>query len=381
MYSDEDEEPYAIRVINRKLKILEDQKFELLRARNKFSTINSRLPVELLVNIFCYIVPTISDCTCISHICESRHPICRGWVPVIAHVCNHWRTVALSTPSLWINCIPANQDAIKTYLDRSAGVPMVLDISFWRLPWESTKLLLARLPSAQGLRLYLVTSYRSCENTQVIRKARKDFIGSLKTLPRSLRHLTVHGIWSEKYESEVHIIPCLTDKVDKSQLPDLRHLYLTQTLINWNCSLFQNLHTLALSELSTRSCLHVSQLLRILKACLELEKLEISKVFWRCDVAFDTPFEEPISLSRLRLALFDIDSAHITIAILTKIAFSEEANVWIDIQGDVDKIILQSLLELALQRSEKPLGRLGIACHNKYVGVFGSILGSTGNLS
>jgi hypothetical protein len=83
----------------------ENTEIQLRRARNKLLTINSLLPIEVLVDISRYLVPTRTDGTRMLHICRHKpkpYPACRQWAPAISHVCNHWRNVALSAPSLWI---------------------------------------------------------------------------------------------------------------------------------------------------------------------------------------------------------------------------------------------------------------------------------------
>jgi hypothetical protein len=389
-------------VIDEKLKGLEAQKLELHRARNKLLAINSRVPVELLADIFCYTIPLKSDGTRLLHVCENDQQNCKRRTHAVTQVCSHWRAVALSTPWLWIQCLPYDPAGVKTYLDRSAGLPMVLDISFNRRSWESVRLLLAQLPRAKGLRISLRKepvlpangipglSFSFRRSTDI--EAKEEFERTLEMLPQSLEFLTICGTWSQRNERPIPYVAAGVDE-DLDRFPNLRHLYVSNALIDPNCCLFRNLRTLVLNGCSS-GLLRISgdQLVGILQACPEIGKLQVIDVYWTQDLSVRPIPEHTVHLPRLRSAYLSVDGSDVDVAlkILHGFRFSEEAKLCIAVddtfeefrEPEFDEVTIQMLLEVAsltFRQLEKLPWQLGVACNENHAAFFGSVYGSSGD--
>ncbi len=90
-----------------------------------------KLPVELVARIFSALCTEISDDDL-----GLPYPACLA----ITHVCRHWRTVALSYPTLWASITPGlSLRWIKVCMERSQPVLMDFDICIGPVSWPFTR--------------------------------------------------------------------------------------------------------------------------------------------------------------------------------------------------------------------------------------------------
>ncbi|KAJ7264780.1 hypothetical protein C8J57DRAFT_1331815 [Mycena rebaudengoi] len=109
-------------------------------------------PTETLCEIFLWSVPTLTECLSTkgpSNLGGSFYVRRSPWV--LAHICSHWRAVALSLPDLWTLLVFTNQaiapyDMLETQLLRSGARPLYISIK--RRPTLSTYRLLEILMTA-----------------------------------------------------------------------------------------------------------------------------------------------------------------------------------------------------------------------------------------
>ena len=91
----------------------------LRQRRNERAPI-SRLPVEILIQVFSY------------YCASDRHPHVRFRAPppwlAVTHVCQRWRDAALSSPFLWVEIISTNYRWAEEMLQRSRDVPIHVTI-------------------------------------------------------------------------------------------------------------------------------------------------------------------------------------------------------------------------------------------------------------
>jgi hypothetical protein len=81
--------------------------YRMIGSRHNSLTRSCRLPPEILGQIFVHYQESSSSFSFPSRKGrENYSPLCKTvlwWVPAVAHVCRHWRTVALRYPRLWSN--------------------------------------------------------------------------------------------------------------------------------------------------------------------------------------------------------------------------------------------------------------------------------------
>jgi hypothetical protein len=119
-----------------------------LRQRKNERALISRLPVEILIQVFS------------NHCASDRHPHIRLRTPppwlAVTHVCQRWRGAALSCPFLWVNIISTNYRWAEEMLERSRDVPIHITIDdggSTQMPCElrTARLLFSEIHRAQSL--------------------------------------------------------------------------------------------------------------------------------------------------------------------------------------------------------------------------------------
>ena len=108
--------------------------YRMIGSRRNSLTRSCRLPPEILSQIFIHYQLSSSSFSFPSQNGrEAYSTLCRTvlwWVPAVAHVCRHWRTVALGCPSLWSNiALHLGRTCAQRMLTLSKAVPITIAMS------------------------------------------------------------------------------------------------------------------------------------------------------------------------------------------------------------------------------------------------------------
>ncbi|KAH9170440.1 hypothetical protein EDB89DRAFT_1306448 [Lactarius sanguifluus] len=97
----------ALRLVNREMSTIFAGPFRMIGSRRNALTRSCRIPPEILSQIFLHYQLSSSSFSFPSQNGREAYPaLCSTvlwWVPAVAHVCGHWRIVALGHPRLWSN--------------------------------------------------------------------------------------------------------------------------------------------------------------------------------------------------------------------------------------------------------------------------------------
>ena len=130
-----------------------------LRQRKNERALISRLPVEILIQIFSYY--PASDC----------HPHIRFRTPppwlAVTHVCQRWRNAALSCPFLWVDIISTSLRWADVMLERSRDVPIHITVDEGGSEHKpcgvrTARLLFSQIHRAQSLVITCVQAILAC---------------------------------------------------------------------------------------------------------------------------------------------------------------------------------------------------------------------------
>ncbi|KAH9039109.1 hypothetical protein EDB85DRAFT_1887581 [Lactarius pseudohatsudake] len=118
-------------------------------SRRNALTLTCRIPTEILVEIFLHYQRSYHELDIPKGDKEKHsalHGTSLGWVPAVAHVCRHWRTVAHEHPRLWSNVVlHMGRTWAQRTLALSKAAPIVVSLSN-HIPCEVTT-----IPNAASL--------------------------------------------------------------------------------------------------------------------------------------------------------------------------------------------------------------------------------------
>ncbi|TFY67014.1 hypothetical protein EVG20_g4092 [Dentipellis fragilis] len=337
--------------VDRDIQELEGKLRALRLCRNLVVPI-SFIPPEIIVRFF-------------SHLRAVDIPSKRGrslgWIRV-THVCHHWRTIALETPTLWADVVVnLRRGAIEDMLRRAGGAPLVVrDFN----PTESARQDVEALASHMShIRVLDVTGDRHDLLVPLL-----DQISASATQLEVLRLRTVIS---------THLV--LAGGLHPSTRPILRHLFLENTLLDWNS--LRQLSSLVSLELidsyfirrpsEPTYRLTMSKLISILAAMPRLESLTLRCCLPPSAADADDP-------TRTRAILHHLSKLDITLglancaAILKRVDISPGAAILLhDLDSSNDPHRLRNLLDV-LKAHALPSG-----C-NHYLGIEVLPLGTVG---
>ncbi|KAI0700838.1 hypothetical protein C8T65DRAFT_741948 [Cerioporus squamosus] len=217
-----------------------------------------------------------------------------AWLTV-TWVCRCWRTVALSYPALWRTIYDgtfgSNKSWIPIFLERAAGVPLVVAIEFSKDPQYTVQ---ALIPYAHTLRIFRLHTRR-----------RSILLSSFTLIKTTFPYLETLELVCHPHEDDHDrdILPPASYDLTRQHAPLLTNLNVGGLNFPWNSTIYSSLRSLCLSCPSERIPIH--RLLLILQACPSLEDLSIMVALPLFgEAALHTPIGGPVSLPSLRSLLF-----------------------------------------------------------------------------
>ena len=261
-----------------------------LRQKKNERALISRLPVEILIQVFSY------------YSASDRRPHVRFRTPppwlAVTHVCQRWRQAALSSPSLWTDIITTNYRwTEEMLLERSRDVPVhitVDDAGSVHTPCDvrAARLLFSTIHRAQSLVMTCADKLLAC----------MPILFEAEAAPL-LEELTI---------TNFHPTSAL-DLVDRplfsGKTPCLQFLSLHHCRVLWSSPVFQcDLVYLSLSHIPHDQRPHLEQLLDVLKSLTRLECLQLDEALPN-HISSPTDFTSLLSVERLvlyRLRFFSL---------------------------------------------------------------------------
>ena len=232
-----------------------------LRQRKNARALISRLPVEILIQVFSY------------YAASDRHPHVRFRTPppwlAVTQVCQRWRRAALSCPFLWVDIISTNYRWTEEMLERSRDLPIHITVDDGgpsvHVPCEvrTARLLFSKIHRAQSLVI-------TCADTDRI-LACLPILFEAEAAP-VLQELTI----TDFHPSSA--VDLVERPLFSGQTPRLQFLSLYHCRVLWSSPLFQcDLVYLFISHIPHEHRPHLQQLLDVLKSLTRLECLQLDE--------------------------------------------------------------------------------------------------------
>ena len=230
---------------------------QLRRKKNKRALI-SRLPVEILIQVFSY------------YSASDRHPHVRFRTPppwlAVTHVCQRWRQAALSSPILWVDIITTNYRWAEEMLERSRDVPIhitVDDAGSVQTPSDvrAARLLFSKIHRAQSLVMTCADTILAC----------MPILFEAEAAPL-LEELTITNFHPSS------ALDLVERPLFSGKTPCLQFLSLHHCRVPWSSPFFRcDLVYLSLSHIPRDHRPHLQQLLDVLKSLTRLECLQLDE--------------------------------------------------------------------------------------------------------
>ncbi|KAI0700256.1 hypothetical protein C8T65DRAFT_831628 [Cerioporus squamosus] len=263
-----------------------------------------RVPVELIVKIFEYMVET--------EVVRDLHPwklyrSHKKWLQA-ASTCRRWREVARNTPSLWrVIDVGSTGEALRMGLERTSQA--TVDVTF-HYP--------ATIPSA------METLFKMAHRIERLIVVRLD-----KNALRALEFLFWRAPLPVLKELFMNTVPLATDHeffpvLKPEFVPSLHVLHITHLRFNWSTPIIQNLRSLYLGCSPGQDCCRIDDLLRFLEPCNRLEFLKIDQAF---PIRGEDHAKLTIALPQLRDVYFVADDPRVVYSLLSHIRFNPSVNV------------------------------------------------------
>ncbi|KAF5350233.1 hypothetical protein D9758_007815 [Tetrapyrgos nigripes] len=316
---------------------------ELKFHRNTFAPIN-QLPAEILCKIFMLCI------TPNEHYARTYRDSLRwSWIKV-SHICQYWRSVALSCPSLW-----SRPDFLKP-----AWVPQMLQRSKMALltvvltdNWITPKSLDSIIAALQHLdRTRELTLSMSREHFEKL-------LPGINQAAPYLQTLSLDASFAN-YRKEPGV--SLPEDFMKGDTPRLSRLELKDCYLPWESSLLKNLTFLKLHHLSTTPSPSLRQLMEILNRMPALELLDLKNVLPTDSTIVPSLY---VTLPRLRMIRLDGEAAGCA-NVLNHLSFPSTAAMQLlcgmGNRDDSLALILSSLAEICSHFSTYRVYSMSVSC-------------------
>ncbi|KAI0773103.1 hypothetical protein BD413DRAFT_312492 [Trametes elegans] len=277
------------------------------------------LPGELLLAIFAFYAESLNPFATASYksstgpayTLNTRHG--QYWAPLML-VCRFWRSLILTTPSLWNEIVIGKQAHwLKLALLRSQRMPLTL--IFHANCYSSARAAVALLlPHARRIRrLYLPTTALRNDYDKVTFPF---FLPLLRKRMINLEELAFPGTTVNPHSSDFAVAP-----LSATRLPALRILRLPGFAIPWSPDIVSRLRCLHLdTTLALPPAMSHARFLDVLSCCQDMEELRLLDGFVGCAVfnRRDPKDQRTIHLPKLRLFVLD-DEPVITSWLLSRV--------------------------------------------------------------
>ncbi|KAG2337675.1 hypothetical protein BDR05DRAFT_763961 [Suillus weaverae] len=221
------------------------------RSRRNALVYVSRLPPEILANIFMYIMSNEESYMGTSD--PRGAPACLA----ATHVCRYWRQVALEYPILWAFIDGVSAQWLAIMLERSKKVALVVIYNDPKpLRQCGFEQFLSHLPRITFLQL--------CPSPPEADR----ILNCLSSLPAPLLHTFKFVVFGDPTFARP-----ISDTIFQGQAPQLRSVQLVQCCFSWTSCIFTGLHSLHIGSSAKRSSL--SQILSALRRMPELELITL----------------------------------------------------------------------------------------------------------
>lgn len=229
-----------------------------LRQKKNERALISRLPVEILSQVFSY------------YSASDRHPHVRFRTPppwlAVTQVCHRWREAALSSRFLWADIITTNYRWAEEMLERSRDVPIhitVDDAGSVHTPSDvgAARLLFSKIHRAQSLVMTCADTIMAC----------MPILFEAEAAPL-LKELTITNFHPSS------VLDLVERPLFSGKTPCLQFLSLHHCRVLWSSPLFQcDLVYLSLSHIPHDHRPHLQHLLDVLKSLTRLECLQLDE--------------------------------------------------------------------------------------------------------
>ncbi|KAH7914826.1 hypothetical protein BJ138DRAFT_1143044 [Hygrophoropsis aurantiaca] len=248
---------------------------QALRARRNSLAPTSLLPPELLTAIFVECVKAHG----------SQPNDFHKWIQV-AHVCRHWRDIALACPALWNHLVFNDPKVTQTMITRSKYEPLVIKSDFVT-PRNYDGLQVALKYTARTRELHLVAT----ENLlRTLLNDIKDPAPLLESL--SLMIPPAHTFFTlEEYK--------IPETLFAGQTPKLNKLVLYKCELMWDSPILRDLIHLDISGTVASGSPSLADMLTALTRMPTLESLSLADILPSVP-SFPIPHHQSVTLSRLR---------------------------------------------------------------------------------
>lgn len=259
------------------------------------------LPVEILVEIFWLIASHPR------HAEKRRKKHIKQWLD-ITHVCNLWRTVAISQPKLWSFVDLSHFPSARVFLERSHDCPIEIFTTWKASRAESDSIstipaFMREIKDIIGAHVQHVTYVDVLLSEKNVRALLDCF-----TVPMPLLRV-LHIRNSRESSPDTTFTPVIGDRP-----PQLTSLHLQFVIISWDSPIYRGLIHLRLTQNTLETSLAMDAFIAMLESCPQLQTLELRSAGPQLPAGTSTAPNafKRIQLPQLRRIYIDLPAVDIT---------------------------------------------------------------------